>query len=74
MQKPGIFVILEYSEPFRDWILTHIHNSYLQNQVLCNSENSEPWHIDNPGTLRTMKYLKTNTYSDHVKDLILSIL
>ena len=37
--------------------------SYLRKwQTLCNSGNSEPWHIDNPGIFRTLTYLKPDTY------------
>ena len=47
---------------------------FTETGILCNPENSEPWHIDNPGILRTLKYLKPNKYSDPIKDLIWNIL
>ena len=49
-QKAGILGILEYSEPFHNCIPTH----------------SEPCHInDNLRILRTLTYLKPDTYSEH---------
>ena len=47
---------------------------FTETGILCNPENLEPWHIGNPGMLRTLKYLKPNKYSDPVKDLIWNIL
>ena len=31
---------------------------------MCNPGNSEPWHIDNPGIMRTLTYLKPGIYSE----------
>ena len=57
MQKPGIFGILKYSKPFRTRRrLIFVMVIFTETGILCNPENSEPWHIDNPGILRTLKF------------------
>ena len=75
MQKPGIFGILKYSErSVTGSLLIFIMVIFTETGILCNPENSEPWHIDKPGMLRTLKYFKPNKYSDPVKDLLWNIL
>ena len=32
---------------------------------MCSPGNSEPWHIDNHGILRTLTYLKPHTYPEN---------
>ena len=32
---------------------------------MCSPGNSEPWHIDNHGILRTLTYLKPHTYAEN---------
>ena len=61
MQKPGIFGILELSEPFRE--SSEPCDIYENRSTLCKPRNSELWHIGNPGIFRTPTYLKLNTYS-----------
>ena len=63
-QKPSIFAILEYSEPFHNCILTHIQTKIGKP---CVTLESEPWNIDNPGTCRTLTYLKPDIYTEHSK-------
>ena len=59
MQKPDIFGILEYTEPFHNFILTHIQNPVIFTKTgrpcvtleirnpgtMIILEYSEPWHI-----------------------------
>ena len=76
--------MLAYAETWYIWniqnlsvtgsLLIFIMVIFTETGILCNPENSEPWHNDNPGILRTLKYLKPNKYSDPIKDLIWNIL
>ena len=67
MQKPGIFGILEYSEPFYDCILLHIHNTVIYTKI---GKPCLTLEIQNPGTLAILEYsegltyLKSNSYSE----------
>ena len=45
MQKPGILGILEYSEPFHNYIPTYIQNTVIFTKIY---ENSELYHTENP--------------------------
>ena len=45
MQKPDILGILEYSEPFHNYILTYNQNPVIFTKIY---EYSELWHIQNP--------------------------
>ena len=37
-------------------LLIFIMVIFTETGILCNPENSEPWYIDNPGILRTLKF------------------
>ena len=53
MQKPSIFGILEYSEPFHNCIPMHIQNSVIL------TKKSKPFvmvEIQNPGILAILEY------------------
>ena len=66
MQPPGMFTILEYSEPFYNCIQTHIQNPVIftkKGKPFVTLEIQNPWHIDSPGILGTLSYFKLDLYS-----------
>ena len=52
MEKPGIFGILEYSEPFHNSILTHIQNPIIFTKIGKPCVNLK---VENPGILAIQK-------------------
>ena len=52
------------------WGLLFLNNCILNRHIyenrlaLCNPGNTEPCHIDNPGKIRILTYLKRGTYSE----------
>ena len=67
MQTPGIFEILEYSEPLYNYIPSSIQNPAIFTKIgkPCGSPaNTEPRHIDDAGIIRILKYLKPDRYSE----------
>ena len=56
MQESGVLESCNIQNPL---IFTKIRK-------LCYPGNWEPWHIDNPGKLTTVPYLKLNTYTHSV--------
>ena len=67
MQTPGIFEILEYSEPLYNYIPSSIQNPAIFTKISkpCGRPaNAEPRHIDDAGIIRILKYLKPDRYSE----------
>ena len=53
MQLPGILAILEYLEPFHNYIQTHIQNPAILTGI---GRPSVTMEIENPGTLSILEY------------------
>ena len=63
-------VRLHHDECLLSWIILNIHPAaylepchiYQNKSTLYNTENSEPWHIDNPEIFRNLKYSKQHIF------------
>ena len=70
MQQPGMLLKLKYSEPFYNWIQTHIQNLATFMKIGKPSVTVEIKNPGNPQIFKTLIYYKPYTYSENpVKQL-----